>query len=97
MRKKDKLRAYWSKRENDLMLHYPLGTGTSSDAHWLSGIFDDKFTQSIKDRGYDPETIKFEVCPQQGHQGFASERKETVDIQEESALQQPGLSMLGLR
>jgi len=75
MRQKDKLRASWSKRENDIMLYWPLGTSTKSDAHWLSGIFNDKFVEAIKNRGYDIKTMKFEVCPQKGNQSFASERK----------------------
>jgi len=75
MKKKDKLRASWSKREKDIMLHYPLGLSTRCDAHWLAEIFNDNFIEAIKARGYDPETIKFEVCPQKGNKYFASERK----------------------
>ena len=73
MKAKDKLRAYWSKRENDIMLHWPAGVGTKSDAHWLSGIFNDKFIEAITSRGYDPTTIRFEVRPKRGNQGFVSE------------------------
>ena len=75
MKAKDKLRAYWSKRENDVMLFHPLGVGTRCDAHWLADFFNEKFMKSLKDRGYDPTTIKFEVCPQKGNQDFASERE----------------------
>lgn len=74
MKSKDKLRAYWSKKEADVMLHHPRGQATRCDAHWLAGLFNDSFIEQIKSRGYDPETIKFEVCPQKGNDRFASER-----------------------
>ena len=59
----DKLRATWSKKEKDVMLHFPLGRLTKSDAHWLSGIFTAEFIQELKERGYDHTTMKFEVYP----------------------------------
>lgn len=36
MKPKDKLRAYWSKKENGLMLYHPLGEQTRCDARLLN-------------------------------------------------------------
>ena len=71
----DKLRAYWSKRERDIMLFHPLGVSTSSDAHWLSGIFNKQFTDELERRGYDVTTMKFSIEPQKGNTRFASQRE----------------------
>ena len=60
-KKQNKLKAYWSKKENDVMIEFPLGVGTKSDAHWLSGIFNEQLTNELKDRGYDIESMKFEI------------------------------------
>lgn len=76
MRQGDKLRATWSKRERDVMLHFPLGSSTQSDGHWLSGILNTKFTDELERRGYDVTTLKFSIEPQQGNAKFASERQE---------------------
>jgi hypothetical protein len=35
IRKADKLRAYWSRSENDVMFHHPAGVQTSADGHLL--------------------------------------------------------------
>lgn len=75
MNPSDKLRAYWSKRESDIVLHWPGGHGTKSDGHWLSGIFDQKFIDELRCRGYDPTTIKFSVAPQVGNMRFASHQE----------------------
>lgn len=75
MRADDKLRAYWSKREKDVMLYHPLGVCTTADANWLSGIFNREFTEELTRRGYDVSTMKFSVEPQQGNTRFASQRK----------------------
>lgn len=70
-----KLRAYWCKRENDIMLYHPLGMQTSCDAHWLSGVFNKEFTDELTKRGYDVATIKFSVEPKKGNTRFASQRE----------------------
>lgn len=36
---KDKLRVSWSKREKDIQYHYPLGSQTRSDGHYLHAVF----------------------------------------------------------
>ncbi len=59
--KNNKLKAFWSKKENDLMIDFPLGIRTNSDGHWLSNIFNETLTNELTDRGYDIETIKFEI------------------------------------
>lgn len=71
---RDKLRARWSKKEKDLMLHFPEGISTKSDAHWLSCLFDKQFTDELSRRGYDPTTLKFSIEPQKGNQRFTSQR-----------------------
>ena len=74
VRPSDCLRAYWSKRERDLMLFHPLGQATSCDAHWLSGVFGKQFTDELSSRGYDVTTLRFSVEPKRGEQRFASQR-----------------------
>jgi hypothetical protein len=74
MKAKHKLRMAWSKRERDVVLHYPLGEQTVCDARWLAGFFNDEFCAELVLRGYDPETIRFSVEPHAGNPKFASER-----------------------
>lgn len=58
-----KLRAVWSKRERDIMFHYP----TSPDGHLLNSFFDHvsidgrTLRQQLVDRGYDIATLKFSI------------------------------------
>jgi hypothetical protein len=59
--KKTQLGASWSKKQRDVMLHFPLGILSSSDGHWLSGIFDADFVRHLRERGYDPNTLRFTV------------------------------------
>lgn len=51
------LRAYWSKREHDLMIDYP----TSPDGWFLHGILSKEFTEELKSRGYDITTLRFSI------------------------------------
>lgn len=74
MKKADKLRAYWSKREADVMLFHPLGCATKCDAHYLSGLFNAEFQKEMESRGYDMATFKFEISPKIGNERFASQR-----------------------
>lgn len=76
MKASDKLRANWSKREDDVMLHYPLGIGSRSDGHWLSGVFNKAFTDELASRGYDITTMKFSIEPKAGEHRFSSTRQE---------------------
>jgi hypothetical protein len=75
MRAKDKLRAFWSKKENDLIFWLPMGQRTKCDANWLNGIFTKDFQKELTDRGYDFTTFKFEISPQKGNERFVSQRK----------------------
>jgi hypothetical protein len=59
--RKPALRAYWSKREQDVMLDFPLGQRTSSDGHWLAYVFNREFTEELTRRGYDVKTLRFSV------------------------------------
>jgi hypothetical protein len=74
VRRQDKLRTDWGKKEKDVVLHFPLGSGTRSDAHWLSAVFDKAFVEELLRRGYDPATLRFEVAPLPGDPKFASQR-----------------------
>ena len=70
----DKLRATYSKKESDVILHYPLGFHTKRDAHWLSSVFGEEFTDELDKRGYDVTTMRFSVEPKAGNKDFASQR-----------------------
>lgn len=74
MKLADKLRVVWSKRERDLMIHFPLGYGTKSDGHVMAGIFSEDVTRDLDERGYDVTTLKFSIEPKKGEQRFASQR-----------------------
>ncbi len=76
MKQEDKLRAYWSKGERDIMLHWPGGESTRADGHYLSGLFDKEFTEEMKRRGYDLRTLKFSIEPMAGNQRFTSQRND---------------------
>lgn len=69
----DKLRAYWSKKERDVMLHWPAGTHTKCDGSYLSGVFDKAFQKEMERRGYDLTTLKFSIEPKAGNQRFTSQ------------------------
>lgn len=79
MKAADKLRADWSKRENDIILHWPLGSQTKCDASWLSDLFNKEVTAELEKRGYDVKTLKFSIEPQKGNDKFASQREEEDD------------------
>jgi hypothetical protein len=58
----NKLRARWSKSENDILITYPLGRQTKCDSNYLfSNTFTDEFVKEIESRGYDIKTLKFEI------------------------------------
>ena len=63
MKAGDKLRANYSKKQDDVVLHYPLGQSTVCDARWLSGIFSEEFMNELSKRGYDVATMKFSIEP----------------------------------
>jgi hypothetical protein len=54
---REPLRAYWSKREHDVMIGYP----RKCDGHWLSGVFNKAFTDELTARGYDVTTMRFSI------------------------------------
>lgn len=72
----EKLRANWSRREHDVMLHFPVGFSTKTDAHYLSGVFGKEFIAEMTARGYDMTTMRFEISPRRGNPKFLSERPE---------------------
>ena len=62
--KKDKLTAYWDKKENCIGAYHPLGFMTQTDAHYLfDKVFTKEFVKEMTDRGYDVTTMKFEISP----------------------------------
>lgn len=64
LKKKDKLTAYWDKKENCIGAYHPLGFMTQTDAHYLfDKVFTKEFVKEMTDRGYDVRTMKFEISP----------------------------------
>lgn len=71
------LKAYWSKRENDLMFYHP---DRKANGHLLHNVlcaprpyldfsngrrdiaFDKSFVEELEERGYDVKTLRFSVC-----------------------------------
>lgn len=74
MRARDRLRATWSKRERDVMIHFPLGENTSADCNWLSMVLNRDFAKELERRGYDVTTLRFSIAPRKGNTRFASQR-----------------------
>lgn len=77
MKTKDRLRVVWSKQEECLMFHFPLGIQTQCDAGFLNGVFSKEFLGELGIRGYDIKTIRFSIEPQAGNTKFASQRKDS--------------------
>jgi hypothetical protein len=76
MKSIDKLRANW--KNGDVMLYYPVGIDTKSDAHWLANrLFGDNFIRQCQERGYDISTFKFEISPTRDNEKFKSQRSLT--------------------
>lgn len=64
MKKEDKLRVYWNKKEKDLEFWYPYGINSKQDGAYLCfEVFNKKFIEEIEKRGYDITSLKFEICP----------------------------------
>lgn len=62
LKKKEKLTAYWDKKENCIGAYHPLGFMTQTDAHYLfDKVFTKDFVKEMTDRGYDVRTMKFEI------------------------------------
>lgn len=74
LKKNDKLHAYWSKRERDLMVNYPLGEQTGTDARVLAECLNKVMTDELDGRGYDVTTLRFSIEPKAGNKRFASQR-----------------------
>lgn len=64
LKKKEKLTAYWDKKENCIGAYHPLGFMTQTDAYYLfDNVFTKEFVKEMTDRGYDVTTMKFEISP----------------------------------
>lgn len=53
----NKLRAYWSKKECDIIIDYP----RACDGRYIAGIFNEQFEKDMISRGYDITSIKFSI------------------------------------
>lgn len=74
MKLKNKL--YCRYKNNDIHCYYPAGTLTNTDANFiLSDILDKQKCEELENRGYDLNTLKFEISPHAGNIRFVSERK----------------------
>lgn len=58
MNYKTHLYCKWSKKEKDLMFHFP----RSCDAHFLRDVLSKKVTDELELRGYDIKTLKFSIA-----------------------------------
>lgn len=54
---KNKIRARWSKKKNDLIINFP----NASDGRYVADIFNEQVTNELAKRGYDLSTLKFSV------------------------------------
>jgi len=67
MKAQFKLRANWSKKEKDIIVNYPLGVGTKRDCNYLfHKCFNNEFVEEMSSRGYDIESLKFEISIKKG-------------------------------
>lgn len=82
MRQHEKLRMYWSKKENDLMFWSPEGFFTTAAARYLDSIFTKEVLKELESRGYDITTLKFSIEPKQGDLRFASTRPAGITSQQ---------------
>ncbi|MCK5603239.1 hypothetical protein KAR91_15255 [Candidatus Pacearchaeota archaeon] len=80
MKAEDKLRVWWSKKEEDFMISPPSGIGTKSDGHLMhSHFFYNKTSlgnllhEELESRGYDITTMKFSIEPKKGDYRFSSQ------------------------
>lgn len=64
LKKKEKLTAYWDKKENCIGAYHPLGFMTQTDAHYLfDNVFTKEFVKEMTDRGYDVTTMMLKSLP----------------------------------
>jgi hypothetical protein len=88
MRAQDKLRAYWSNKENDIEFHWPGGVSTKADGHYLYSVLTDEVVKELQRRGYDPRSLKFEISPMKGNQRFTSQKPENTEASNEDSKDQ---------
>jgi len=74
MKAADKLRAYWSKKEECLEVSYPLGMQTCTDANWIFSVINADVIAELERRGYDKTTLRLSIQPKAGNPRFASQR-----------------------
>lgn len=63
MKSFQKLRMFFSKKERDTMFEFPSGIYTKADAAYLNHFFTKEFMEELEKRGYDWQTVKFEISP----------------------------------
>jgi len=58
----NKLKARWSKKEDDILIDYPKGKLTKCDANYLLAyVFNDEFVKDMTARRYDMTTLNFSI------------------------------------
>ena len=67
------MHAKWSGREDDSIVHYPLGQQTRADGGYLLHALG-PVLEELERRGYDKRTFRFSIEPQAGNGRFASQR-----------------------
>lgn len=73
MSKPKKLRAAWSKREKDMMFHYPTSAADGGALHyWVHHVRDSVNGKTMKEdlieRGYDWTTLRIEITLKAGEE-----------------------------
>jgi len=74
-----KLRVSWCKKEKTLLYHTPAGIHTKPDGHYMYGIINDAVVQELKERGYDPATLRFSIEPMKGNDRFDVNKEDNND------------------
>ena len=65
----NKLHAHWSKKEDDLNIHWPAGSHIKPDGHLLCSVIE-PLMKELEKRGYDKKTLKFSIEPTAGNERF---------------------------
>lgn len=55
-----RIRLYWSKKENDLMVNWDTGA-SSATARYLMGVLSKGVLKELESRGFDISTIRFQI------------------------------------
>lgn len=56
-----RIRVYWGKKENDLMVAWDEGASRQTSKYLISQVFPKEVLQELDRRGYDTTTIRFQI------------------------------------